>query len=159
MESAMKPDLHCSAWPSKALACPLALTLALLLGAGGCGRESGGPPAIAAGTPCVSCGMKVEDVRWACERRDARGWRVYDSIECLLGDRTSAGPAWLTDWDGKRLHASDSLWVVKGDVPSPMGGGYAAFLDRTAAEDVAAARRGRVARLAEFSSVVKEEAR
>ena len=150
MESAVKPD-----WRGADAATAFAVALALAAGAPGCMRAPDGPPAIAAGMPCVSCGMKVEDVRWACERRDARGWRVYDSIECLLGDSTAAGPAWLTDWGGKRLHASDSLWVVQGDVPSPMGGGYAAFLDRPAAEEVAAARRGRVARLAEFSAGVR----
>jgi len=137
----------------------LVLVLTLAAGAPGCVRPSAGPPAIAAGAPCGICGMKVEDVRWACERRDSRGWHVYDSIECLLGDSTAAGPVWLTDWDGARLHAADSLWVVKGDVPSPMGGGYAAFLDRSTAEDVASARRGRVARLAEFSALARRDSR
>ena len=137
----------------------LALAWLLAAGALGCVRSSGAPPAISAGTPCRSCGMKVEDVRWACERRDARGWLVYDSIECLLRDSTAAGPEWLTDWHDVRLHASDSLWVVQADVPSPMGGGYAAFLDRSAAEDVAAARRGRVARLTEFPADTQGGAR
>ncbi len=126
----------------------LALALATLAG---CAATSG-PPPIARGAACARCGMKVEDPRWACERQVGGTWRVYDAIECLLGDSAAAGPAYLTDWDGGRLHAADSLWVVRGDLPSPMGGGYAAFLDRASADDVAGARHGRVARLAAFTT-------
>jgi nitrous oxide reductase accessory protein NosL len=125
--------------------------VALLLLLAGCARPAG-PPAIAAGTPCAVCGMRIEDVRWSCERRVDGGWRVYDAIECLLADSSARGPAWLTDWDHRGLHAADSLWVVQGDLPSPMGGGFVAFLDRTSADEVAAVRRGRVARLGGFST-------
>ena len=52
---------------------------------------------------------------------------------------------------GKTLHAADSMWVVRGSFPSPMGGGYAAFLERASADDVAARTSGRVARLASFT--------
>jgi nitrous oxide reductase accessory protein NosL len=126
----------------------LALLLILIAG---CGRPAG-PPAIVAGTPCVVCGMRVEDVRWACERRVGGDWRVYDAIECLLADSSAVGPSWLTDWDHRALHAADSLWVVRGELPSPMGGGYAAFLDRASADQVAAARHGTVARLDGFAT-------
>jgi len=95
--------------------------------------------------------MSVEDRRFACERADARGYRVYDSIECLLRDAPGrSGAMWLADYDRATLHAADSLWVVRGEFPSPMGGGFAAFLERAAAERVAAATRGRVDRLAAF---------
>jgi hypothetical protein len=96
--------------------------------------------------------MTIQDLRFACEQQAAGRYRFYDSIECLLRDRRAgpAGPAWLADYDQSALHAADSMWVVKGDFPSPMGGGYAAFLDRGAADEVAARSTGRVARLAGF---------
>ena len=132
----------------------LVLALALL----GCVRADT-PPAIARGTECVSCGMRVGDPRWACERHSDGRWLVYDSIECLLADKSATGPAWLTDWDHRALHAADSLWIVRGDLPGPMGGGYAAFLDRASAEDVAAARHGRVMRFADAVLAAQGEPR
>lgn len=100
---------------------------------------------------CASCGMEVRDLRFACERRTDRGWRRYDAIECLLRDGTIA-EAWLTDYDQTALHAADSVWIVKGSFPSPMGGGLAAFLSRDAAERVAAQTSGHVDRLAAIAA-------
>ena len=119
--------------------------------AGSCSRPAG-PPAIARGTPCAACGMEVQDLRFACERQVGAGWRAYDAIECLLRDGAAAagGPAYLSDYDRQVLHPADSLWVVRGEFASPMGGGFAAFLDRAAADSIAAATRGRVDRLAAF---------
>lgn len=125
--------------------------LALALLAGSC-APAAGPMPIAFGTPCATCGMAISDAHFACERKSKGAWRQYDSIECLLADSSSTGPAWLSDYDASALHAADSLWVVRGDLPSPMGGGYAAFLDRGAAREVAAAQRGHVARLPAFSA-------
>lgn len=128
------------------------LIAALLLGTG-CAAGSGTPP-IAVGTPCAACGMEVQDLRFACERKAGRGWRVYDAIECLTRDAGSAaggtGDAWLADYDSRTLHAADSLWVVRGAFASPMGGGLAAFRNRPAADSVAAMTSGRVDRLATF---------
>jgi len=130
------------------------LIAALLLGAGCAG--SGGPPSIATGTPCAACGMEVQDLRFACERKAGGNWRVYDAIECLVRDAGNAatpgdtGNAWLADYDSRTLHAADSLWVVRGAFASPMGGGLAAFRDRAAADSVAAMTRGLVDRLATF---------
>ena len=143
------------AWP---------LIAALLLGAG-CAR-SGGPPPIEIGTPCAACGMEVQDLRFACERKAGRDWRVYDAIECLIRDaRTAAaaspgpGKAALADYDTRALHPADSLWVVQGAFPSPMGGGFAAFRGRAAADSVAAMTSGRVGRLAAFVSGSQGSAR
>ena len=125
---------------------------ALVLGAGCAG--SSGPPPIATGTPCAACGMEVQDLRFACERKADHGWRVYDAIECLTRDAGSTaggtGNAWLADYDSRTLHAADSLWVVRGAFASPMGGGLAAFRDRAAADSVAVMTSGRVDRLAAF---------
>lgn len=125
----------------------LAGTLAL---AAGCGGGSG-PPPIARGVPCVTCGMAVQDLRFAAElERDGR-WRVFDSIECLLREPPDGSAAWLSDYDTETLVRADSAWVVRGAFPSPMGGGLAAFRAREAAESVAAGTGGRVGRLASFA--------
>ena len=101
--------------------------------------------------------MEANDLRFACERQAGSSWRVYDSIECLLADR-ERGPvtsAWLTDYDRLTLHRADSLWVVQGTFSSPMGGGYVAFLDRAAADEVAHATWGRVDRLVVFAPAAR----
>jgi len=113
------------------------------------GCAPAGPPTIATGTDCVTCGMPIGDLRFACARRDVaarrKAWRVYDSIECLARDwQRSATPrdVYAADYDQARLHRGDSLWVVHGSFPSPMGGGLAAFLDPAAAKAVADQTRG-----------------
>lgn len=151
---------------------PALLLAATLVSPAGCAR-SGNPPAIRIGTACAGCGMEVQDLRFACERRRATTWRVYDAIECLVrdasaapGDKPSgtgggpeaAGSAWLADYDRQTLHPADSLWVVRGSFPSPMGGGFAAFLARTAADSIAAATQGRVERLAVWLAAPPEGA-
>jgi nitrous oxide reductase accessory protein NosL len=75
---------------------------------------------------------------------------VYDSIECLVRDADSPAGAWLADCDDRTLHAADSMWVVRGELPSPMGGGLAACLRREAAEETAARTRGAVLRLGDL---------
>ncbi len=123
-----------------------ALAIAMLLA--GCTAAGEGPRPIPVGADCAVCGMGIVDLRYACEDADHGRFRFFDSIECLIASDPPAGRAWLADYDTKTLHAADSLWVLHGDIPSPMGGGYAAFLERDAADDVARARGGRVTRLA-----------
>ncbi len=142
-----------------------ALIAAFLLGAG-CGGSSG-PPAIAIGTRCATCGMEARDLHFACERRSAGAWRVYDAIECLMRDADDAatatpsgtGETWLADYDTRSLHAADSVWVVRGAFASPMGGGLAAFLNRATADSTAAVTNGRVDRLATFMAETAGSAR
>ena len=113
----------------------------------GCASGSA-PPTIAADAPCAICGMSASSARFACERRDGRRWRVFDSIECLVRDKatSSATTVWLPDYDQARLHRADSLWIVKGQLATPMGGGLVAFLDRGSADAVARTSAGRVGR-------------
>lgn len=141
------------AWP---------LFAALLLGSGCAGAH--GPPPIAIGTPCAACGMAIQDLRFACEERVGREWRVYDAIECLMresGTASAAMPAdpsevWLADYDTQALLAADSIWVVQGAFASPMGGGLAAFRRRAAADSIATATSGRVDRLDAFIAETAE---
>ena len=122
---------------------PVVLVLLVLLVAG-CSRPSG-PPPVALGTPCASCGMEVRDLGFACELRRGGAYRVYDSIECLLRERPAPGEAtYVADYDSQGLHRADSLWIVKGRFPTPMGGGLAAFLSRAAADSIAARSHGQV---------------
>jgi len=106
------------------------------------------------GASCDECGMPVEDARFACERLDPEGWRVYDSVECLIRDAgsTAAIGSWLSDHDTGTLHRSDSMWVVRGHFPSPMAGGVAAFLSRASAQSLADSSGGRVGSLAEIAA-------
>jgi nitrous oxide reductase accessory protein NosL len=125
------------------------LGLSITLALAGCAKRSG-PPPIAVGTPCADCGMSIEDLRYACETERGDTVRAYDSIECLLREPPLPARAWLTDYDSRTLHAADSVWVVKAEIPSPMGGGYAAFMGRGAADEIAASRNGQVGRLGDF---------
>lgn len=119
--------------------------------AAGCAKRPG-PPPIVTGEPCMGCGMEIQDLRFACEREVDGDWRLYDAIECLVHDvrEKPGGRIWLADYDTQTLHAAESLWVVSGDFPSPMGGGLAGFLDRAAADAVAVKTNGRVGRFSEM---------
>jgi nitrous oxide reductase accessory protein NosL len=126
------------------------VAFALLL-ALGCAPASG-PPAIRLGDTCTRCGMEIRSRRFACERRTAGRWQVYDSIECLLEDGPGVdADTWLSDYDSEALQRADSLWVLHGSFPTPMGGGYAAFASRSAADRLAIATHGEVTRLAQIT--------
>ena len=124
-----------------------AAVAALLFALIGCHR-SAGPPAIELGSSCATCSMDVSDLRFACERETDKGWLVYDSIECLMRD-DPGGRIALADYETKTLHFAESVWLVHGSFPSPMGGGYAAFVSRAAADSIAQQTNGEVMRLAE----------
>jgi len=125
--------------------------LVVLIPLAGCAR-TGGTPRVDFGAPCAACGMTVQDPHFACVRRDGNSERQYDSIECLLHDgRPAPGEEiFLADYDRSALLPAESLWVVKGTFPSPMGGGLAAFSALGSAREVASRTKGRVARLAEL---------
>ena len=132
-----------------------AAAMAALLLCCGCAPTEG-PPPIAAGSACATCGMSTGSTgRFACERRVGTTWRVYDSIECLASDAgdTLATTIWLPDYDQRALHRADSLWIVKGTLATPMGGGLVAFMDRAAAEAVASSSQGRVGRWREIAAL------
>ena len=90
--------------------------------------------------------MTIQDAHFASEQRTGGAWRVYDSIECLLREPGAEGEAFLADYDATSLHAADSMWIVRGRLDSPMGGGLAAFRTRVQADEVAAATAGEVLR-------------
>ena len=132
--------------------CRLGISLCLLVLTLAACAPGAGPRPITAGTACATCGMAIQDLRFACEdRRDGRH-RFYDAIECLVRAGPGAQAVWLADYDTRTLLPADSVWVVQADIPSPMGGGLAAFRERAAAEEIARERRGHVGRFAEIAS-------
>ena len=131
------------------------LALAALLAITGCARTDA--PRVHLGERCASCGMSIRDTHFACVRGSHGRYRQYDSIECLLRD----GPAragesiFLSDYDLERLCLADSVWVVQGSFPTPMGGGFAAFAEERSARDIGVRTRGRVGRLHQFLGSAK----
>ncbi len=126
--------------------------LALLVIACGCKSDAQGPSINVGKAVCESCGMTVQDARFAAVVKDGSTVHTYDSIECLLKHRRTAGDAsaagiWIMDFDTQTLQPASSVTIVKGDFPSPMGGGYAAFADAAQARAQAEAHQGRVGTL------------
>ena len=125
----------------------LAALLGTLVTAAGCGDARSPLPVTVVGATCASCGMEVRNPRYMAASVEAGRVRPYDSIECAMKE---TGPAragrllYLADYASGGLHRADSLWVVRARIPSPMGAGLAAFLDRAEAERIAAARDGTV---------------
>ncbi len=121
-----------------------AAALGLLLVAG-CARRGNGPVPIRIGQTCVHCGMDVRNVRFACEVVRGGKVKVYDSLECM---RAAGAPAdshiYVTDYDHGVLIPLAESYIVRGQFPSPMSGGLAAFGARLAAEDVATQTHGHV---------------
>ena len=126
--------------------------LAMLLIVNGC-RSNAQDPSIQMGMAvCATCGMTINDARFAALVQEGETVRTYDSIECLLKDRRALGKAtaqgvWMMDFDTHTLYPSSTVTIVKGDFPSPMGGGYAAFTDLARARAEAESHNGRLGTL------------
>lgn len=132
------------------------IAAAVLAGCGGGSAE--GPPDLSAGDRrCAACGMAVADPKFAAAIRTPKDEiEAYDAIECLVRDlrsRTGARtPAeiWLADLPTGALQPAARMTVVLADFPSPMGGGYAAFLSPQVAADEARRRSGVAGALQQF---------
>lgn len=125
----------------------------------GCGGRSGdGPPDLKTGDRrCAACGMAVANPRFAAAIRTAdEKIAAYDAIECLVRDlrsrKGSRAPdeIWLADLPTGELQPAARMTVVLADFPSPMGGGFAAFLSPQTAVDEARRRSGVAGSLAQF---------
>ena len=128
------------------------LTVLMIGGATGCRSNAQGPSIQVGKAVCETCGMTVNDARFAALAEDRSTVHTYDSIECLLKGRrasgeTSAEGIWIMDFDTQTLRPASAVTIVKGDFPSPMGGGYAAFADLAQARATAEAHNGRLGTL------------
>jgi hypothetical protein len=96
--------------------------------------------------------MSIRDTHFACVRGSRGHYLQFDSIECLLrnGPARTGELIFLPDYDRAQLCLADTVWVVQGSFPTPMGGGFAAFATEASARDVGARTKGRVGRLHEF---------
>jgi hypothetical protein len=133
-----------------------ALSIALL--AGCAGKDAAGPPPLAVGTDaCAACGMIVKDPHYAGAAREEGRVLAYDAIECLVRARRQAGGTvsdaiWVADHTTGVLHPQSAVTIVQGGYPSPMGGGFAAFLDPERGRAEAASRGGAAGTLADAVS-------
>lgn len=132
------------------------ISFAVVAGCGGGSAE--GPPDLSSGDRrCAACGMAVADPKFAAAILTPEDKvEAYDAIECLVRDlrsRTGArAPAeiWLADLPTGALQPAALLTVVLADFPSPMGGGYAAFLSPQTAAAEARRRSGVAGPLEQF---------
>lgn len=126
--------------------------LLALMGSVACGVRADGPPEIHVDrTPCSHCGMLIsEPVYAAAYRAPGSDPRVFDDIRCLLEaaqkePRADALRFWFHDaatavWIGGEA----AVFVGSPTLRTPMGGGLVAYGDRTAAQEDAVRRQGRL---------------
>jgi len=117
-----------------------------------CGVRADGPPEIDVDrTACSHCGMLIsEPVYAAAYRTPGSDPRVFDDIRCLLEaahqePRADALRFWFHDaatavW----IDGSEAVFVGSPALRTPMGGGWIAYRDRTAAREGAVRHQGRV---------------
>ena len=118
---------------------------------GGCRAAADGPPAIELDrTACSRCGMLVSEMVFAAASRDQHGVvRVFDDIGCLRKAHGAADAKSVTFWfhdarDGSWIDGRQASFMASASLQTPMGGGFLAFRDRTAADAEAVARHGHV---------------
>jgi len=129
-----------------------------LLGCGG--GEADSPPAVALGkASCAVCGMKISDPLFVAVSRTSEGETLtFDDPGCLIrhlrerrdwvGDRI-----WMAAYDDEgMLVPQGGVTLVGAEFPSPMGSGFAAFLDPATAGEEARIRGGVAGPLEDFVS-------
>lgn len=137
-----------------------AAALFLLASLSACGGgDLDGPPELRAGRDeCAECGMIITDDR-ACaalliEIGGRREHRLFDDLGCLVDfqDAPRDGQSVLDGWtvertDGKWLPLEKAHYLLADTsrLMTPMGSGFVAYADLTAAQDAASEFGGRVA--------------
>jgi copper chaperone NosL len=143
----------------------LALPAALLLWAAACspGSQAPRPPEISYGQDvCEGCGMIIDDARFAAATllKDGGSRKFDDIAEMVLyhmDHPDSQVLAWFVhDHDGQHWIRGEPAYYVTGDFQTPMGGGAAAFEDRSAADSFALEMGGQVLTFDEFRLSVHE---
>ena len=123
------------------------------------------PPQIRYGEEtCAFCGMLISEERFAAALTTVTGeTEAFDDVGCLLHALTrpdrSGARARVHDYrSGRWLEAPRAVFVHSDDVPTPMGGGFAAFSTHEAAEQFAREVHGTVMRFGQLSSTMEEHA-
>jgi copper chaperone NosL len=98
---------------------------------------------------CGACSMINSDPTYAAQIRTAEGTvQVFDDIGCMLtkaGTNTDPVGVFVRSADGSRWLRGDSALVLKASgIASPMGYGFVAFADPSAAEAAARVQPGGV---------------
>lgn len=140
------------------------LTLLTVFILAGCGAR--GPAPINYGTDlCDYCDMTIADKAFGTEMVTTKGKILkYDSIECLAAAEFECGSSsdihsrWATDFNhpGQFLNTDQAIIVATDRQKSPMGIGLVAVNDRTAADDLIAAKGGQVITWNETIQLVAE---
>lgn len=135
--------------------------LATLTTLHGCGEsELNGPPELRAGRDeCAECGMIITDER-ACaailiDIGGRREHRLFDDLGCLVDFRETPREAW-TEVDAFAVDHASGRWITIDQASflladtrrlmTPMGSGYIAYADESAANQAIQQFGGRVAR-------------
>ena len=113
---------------------------------------------------CAFCGMLISEERFAASLTTVTGeTEAFDDVGCLLRALTrpdrSGARVWVHDYRSERwLEAPRAVFVHSDDVPTPMGGGFAAFSTQEAAEQFAREVHGTVMRFGQLSSTREDHA-
>lgn len=108
--------------------------------------DAGGPePLVLNRDKCDFCKMSISDGRFGSELITAKG-RAYkfDDLYCLVNysrqnQETKVSSYWVNDYSAENvlIEASSAHFVQHVDLNSPMGGNWAAFIDKQEAEAAA----------------------
>ncbi|MCM2272422.1 MAG: nitrous oxide reductase accessory protein NosL [candidate division Zixibacteria bacterium] len=141
----------------------LSLLIVLFFALGGC--SASGPTPIIYGTDlCDYCDMTIADKAFGSELVTKKG-KVFkfDSIECLaaaeaVGDHAASeiDSRWVTDFHnaGIFLNSESALLVASDRQKSPMGVGLVAVADRSRADQLIAAKGGKLVNWEETMQLV-----
>lgn len=141
------------------------ISLALSVPLAGC-VEPGPSPVHWGEDACHHCKMTLVEKGYAAQRVNAKGKVFkYDAIECLAGDLeqsplTPGERAYVSDRsrpDAVLMPAEEAFYLHGKDIPSPMGGGLAAFASPDSARAWQARLDGEVLTWAEVRKVKSEE--
>jgi copper chaperone NosL len=116
-----------------------------------CATRAAGPPVIVVDrSACSRCGMLISEPAYAAAVRSHDGHdQLYDDIGCLIASIGSAAPSGARYWfhdaaDGAWITDGNPVFVVSARLRTPMGGGIAAYRDRSVAERAAERQGGRL---------------
>jgi copper chaperone NosL len=146
----MNKHLWLNIWRDRARLKAALLICALLIAA--CGKTGIEPADIAAEDMCAFCKMAISERRYAAEflNRDGDAFK-FDDLGCLTNylrakqNRDDIAAYFVMDYDAEQwVRGEQAYFVSSPEFKTPMGGGIAAFKDRSKAEEAAAKYQGKL---------------